>query len=101
MDKFENAGYAGVLVWTAKTELFENVYVTAAIIISVAIFSKMIIYVDRKHFIHFSDKNAVFKFIRLRVDGRPIRRKSCVFKFVQLCVDIALERDRERDTVDS
>ena len=31
VDKFEKAGQ-GVLVWTAKTELFENDYVTTAIL---------------------------------------------------------------------
>ena len=42
-----------------------------------------------EHFIRFRDKNALFKFIRLSVDGRPIRRKSCVFKFILLSVDVA------------
>ena len=45
---------------------------------------------DGGHFIRFHDKNAVFKFIRLSVDGRPIRRKNCVFKFIRLSMDVAL-----------
>ena len=40
-------------------------------------------------FVRFHDKNAVFKFIRLSVDRRPIWRSCCVFKFIQLGVDVA------------
>ena len=45
---------------------------------------------DEEHFIRFHDKNAVFKFVRLSVNGRPIRRKSYVFKFIRVSVDVAL-----------
>ena len=46
--------------------------------------------VDEELFIRFLDENAVFKFIQLSVDGRPIRRKSCVFKCNRFSVDVAL-----------
>ena len=69
-----------MLVWTAKTKLSENAYVTTAIL-------------SLSQSLRFHYKNAVFKFIRLSVYGRPIRRKSYVFKFIWLSVDIALDKN--------
>ena len=77
-------------MWTAKTELFENAYVTSAIITLFETDN-----VDGEHFISFSDKNASFKFIWLSVDRRPIRRKCCVLKFIWLSVDVASVVDPE------
>ena len=59
-------------------------------IIPVTISSKTIMWTE-EHFIRFRDKSAIFKFIWLSVDGKPIRRKSCVFKFIRLSVDVATE----------
>ena len=75
-----------MLVWTAKTELFENAYITTAIKLCCNLFEND--NVDGEHFIRFHDKKAVLKFIRLSVDGKPIRRKSCVFKFIRHSVDV-------------
>ena len=57
-----------MLVRTAKTELFENAYVTTVILY---LFGNE--NVDGEHLVLFRDKNAVFRFIRLSVDGRLIR----------------------------
>ena len=61
-----------MLVWTAKTELFENPDVTTAILtqylLSVSVWTAKQFennHLDREQF---RDKNAVFKFIRLSVD---------------------------------
>ena len=55
-----------MLVWTAKTELFENADVN----------------VDGEHFIRFRGKRCLFKFIRLSVDVALVDFDYRVYFFI-------------------